>query len=320
MTADSFGRFCASVLKTKGWPGNISPDELAAAFVGHFGLPDFPRFADLDALVVREGIGTVVESSLPGTLRGAHFKGPDGHYVIHYSDDDWVGAREHTVLHEVYEILQAKFKSQASSYRPPRRPTICRNADRFAAEVLMQPDMFRLFAEQSGLDVAALQKMYGRSYDSVSLRLTEVMTFLPLIVSIYTRQATGQPEDWPSRIGVQDFSTSLVGVTRALKLGGAAPRRGAHVFPSSLAPKRGEVPRTGTAVAHVIEHSKPAYAERVPGYEDRDSDMVCLARPVFWRDHLARVVSVSVPRKLKSLIELQVASSSPDRVSVATHI
>ena len=321
MRLDSFDSFCAEILERHDWPGNISADKLASLFVRHFSLPDFPRFEDLDVLIRDTGVGTIVKTALPTGLRGAHFETLAGHYVIHYSEDDWERAREHTVLHEVYEILQGKFKSLESSYRPPKRPRICRHADRFAAAVLIQPEMFRLFAEQSGFDVISLQKMYGRSYASVALRISEVTTDQPVLVAVYSRHDLDQPDEWEEPPSEGDFAATLVATTQPFKLAGVAPRRYPFVFPSGRIPKKGQVPAPDTAVANVIASGRSVSADRVSGYRNHpESDATVLARPVKWHGRLARVVLVATPWTLRGALTPQLANANPIRIDSADSI
>ena len=50
------------------------------------------------------------------------------------------GARVHTVLHETYEIIHETLCDLHAASPPPI--TVCREANRFAAAVLLQPDAF----------------------------------------------------------------------------------------------------------------------------------------------------------------------------------
>ena len=104
------------------------------------------------------------------------------------------GAKEHTVLHETYEIICETLSEQESG--SPLTWSVCRQADRFAAAVLMQPEAFSLLAESSGLDVLALQRAYRCSYASVTLRLAETVREFPLMAVLYERNEDGDPEGW----------------------------------------------------------------------------------------------------------------------------
>ena len=86
---------------------------------------------------------------------------------------------------------------------------MCREADRFAAVVLMQAEVFSVFAEKSGLDVVALQRMYGRAYSTVELRLAELMQHQPLLTVLYDRK---EGRKRAARVGRHLPSRSLQGV------------------------------------------------------------------------------------------------------------
>ena len=113
------------------------------------------------------GFGTVSGRPLDG-LKGVHFGAPRGEYDIYYREDLWDGAKAHTVLHEAYEIIHETLCALHSD-DPPER-SVCREADRFAAAVLMPPETFAAYALASGLDVVVLQGAFQRSYASVAMR------------------------------------------------------------------------------------------------------------------------------------------------------
>ena len=76
-------------------------------------------------------------------LKGVHFGAPRGEYDIYYREDLWDGAKAHTVLHEAYEIIHETLCALHSD-DPPER-SVCREADRFAAAVLMPPETFAAY-------------------------------------------------------------------------------------------------------------------------------------------------------------------------------
>ena len=122
-------------------------------------------------------------------MKGIHYSAPGGGYHIHYRKDLWAGAQDYTVLHEAYEIIHETLFDLYG--RPHQNREICREAERFAAAVLMQPRVFSVMARDSGLDVPALQRMYRCSYASVALRLAEVVRHPPLMVVLYENAERG---------------------------------------------------------------------------------------------------------------------------------
>ena len=141
-------------------------------------------------------------------MKGVHFGAPRGEYDIYYRDDLWDGAKAHTVLHEAYEIIHETLCALHSDDPPERR--VCREADRFAAAVLMPPEIFSAYALASGLDVVALQGMFQCSYASVAMRLAEVMRRQPLAVLLYERKDKGDPSGWPAQVNFESLKATVV--------------------------------------------------------------------------------------------------------------
>ncbi len=185
------------------------------------------------------GIGTVTGRHLD-SLKGFHVSAPGGGgYDIYYRQDLWDGAQEHTVLHEAYEIIH-EIPYDLHSGSPPERK-VCREADRFAAAVLMQPEAFASLAEQSGFDVLALQKAFRCSYASVALRLAEVVRDQPLMAVLYERSERGDPAGWaepPALLATVARRTRDFGNPASFPIsgfGGGVPRRGRPLPDGSLA-------------------------------------------------------------------------------------
>ena len=255
-----------------------------------------PSMRELTGLMEEAGFGTVEGRHLD-SMKGVHVSGPGGGYNIYYRQDLWDGAAEHTMLHEAYEIIHETLCDMESNSPPERK--VCREADRFAAAALMQPQAFSLAAERSGLDVLALQRTYRCSYASVTLRLAEVMENRPLMTVLYEREEKGDPAGW-----AEPPALSATVVRRTRGFGnpvtfpicgerGGVPRRGRPLSPGSLAER---AVRSGfTQYAH-----EDGYA--------------AIARPVLWKGRLAKVVVVAVPDGDQAVLGPQlVASDLPAR-------
>ena len=182
--------FCHRLLDDELFRERLEPERLAAAFTEFFHLSARPTVVELAALLRDAGFGTVSGRELDG-LKGVHFGAPRGEYDIYYREDLWDGAKAHTVLHEAYEIIHETLWAFHSDDLPERR--VCREADRFAAAVLMPRDTFTAYALVSGLDVVVLQRVFQCSYASVAMRLAEVMRRQPLVALLYERQDKGGP-------------------------------------------------------------------------------------------------------------------------------
>ena len=139
------GGFCRDLLDDHERGLRQDPEIIAARFVEYFQISPRPDLDELTALVRRAGFGEVAEMSLEEGLKGVHLGTAGDEYHIYYRDELWQGFKEYTVLHEMYEIMHETLCELHSGTRAPSK--VCREADRFAAEVLMQPEGFRALAE-----------------------------------------------------------------------------------------------------------------------------------------------------------------------------
>ena len=252
-----------------------------------------PDREELVKLLENGGVGTVRGGRLPRGLRGVHFSAPDGGYDVRYSEGQWKGAQEHTLLHETYEIIHETLTDIVDGHSLPA--ALCADADRFAAATLMSPDLFRAIARASGLDVVEIQKHYNRSYASVALRLTEVMKDQPMLVVLYERSHIDAPMSWPSRPMPGAFRATVVRRTE----GFGAIRDPLICGTRGSLPTNGSRPLPGSLAFNVIESKQAAYAEsfwKGTGDDPAARGRVAVAaRPVIWQGHVAKVALTAVP-------------------------
>ncbi len=273
MSEPTLRGFCSRLLD-----GRLpNPEQMAARFVAHFGVSPRPSLEELTLLLERGGFGTLSGGPLEG-LKGVHASARDGGYNIFFRDDLGDGARRHTALHEAFEIIHETL-SDALNPGAPRR-MVCPEADRFAAAVLMQPKPFAADAEASGLDVVALQRMYGCSYVSVTLRLAEALRKPPLLTALYERAEPGRPEEWNACAALRAKAvrrTQGFGTPHSPLLHGAGGRM----------LQRGRPMPAGSLAVRAAETGQPQYGE--------DGLVAASARPVLWGGRLAKVAVVAVP-------------------------
>ena len=291
--------FCHRLLDDQLFRERLEPERLAAAFTEFFHLSARPTVMELAALLRDAGFGTVSGRELDG-LKGVHFGAPRGEYDIYYRDDLWDGAKAHTVLHEAYEIIHETLCALHSDDPPERR--VCREADRFAAAVLMPPEIFSAYALASGLDVVALQGMFQCSYASVAMRLAEVMRRQPLVALLYECKDKGDPSGWPAQVNFESLKATVVKRTP-----GFGP-------PSShlLCGWGGGVPRPGKALPSdslaelAVQSGGAEYAE--------DDGFAVAAKPVLWKGRIAKVSVVAVPFGDRRVLAPQLGKApGPDR-------
>lgn len=271
--------FCNALTARLRMGGRLGPETVAEMFVAHFGVSVRPELAELERLLAQAGFGEVSAKVMAG-LKGLHYGAPQGRYAIHYHSDLGDGAREHTVLHEAYEIIRETMRDLTGD--GPLRRSICGEADRFAAAVLMQPAPFAQAAVEVGLDVAALRQRFGCSYASTAIRLTEALWTWPLMAVVYEREGSGllagPSPDAPLRASVA-ARTPAFGRPRSRLLNGN--QRGL--------PIRGGAPPVGS-LAH-------AAMEAGSGVLNHDPVLSAAARPVFFGRKLAKIVVVAVPAR-----------------------
>ena len=157
-----------------------------------------------------------------GGLIGCHYIDELNKLCIHYEATDWLGRNEFTIVHECYEAIQETFEKIVPGYQAQRDPSsLCMRpyADRFAAAVLMQPDVFTAAMMATGLDICSLRRyfnFYSRSYSSVAIRIRELLrpplvdADVDFLIAIYDRQSDREPHLWSFDCCYDDFCAHCV--------------------------------------------------------------------------------------------------------------
>ena len=279
--------FCNGLMADERPLQRLAPEELAAEFAAFFGFSGRPALAELGDKYERAGIGKVSPAPLPDGLRGVHYTRPDGSYAIHYREDQWEGSSEYTVLHEGYEIVYETVWHRC--HNGEKAPNVCPEADRFAAAVLMPPDIFAAYARASGLDVVALHRVFRCAYSTAAIRLAEVLGRQPLLAILYERKEPGDPADWPAPTRLADLRVRVIkrtagfGAPRSRLLGGS--------------PRKGKPLSAGSVAELTARSGRPEYAE--------GDGLAVVATPVLWKGRLAKVIVVAVPREHRRVLEPQ---------------
>lgn len=296
-------RFCDHLASQSSNHRRLEAGFAAGEFVRFFGLSSRPKLEDIKGLLREIGAGSVTPKMLPGGLRGAHVPRGVGGYEIHHLPDDWRGGIEQTLLHETYEIIYENLGNSYGNSSTVKR--ICREAQRFAAAVLMQSATFEAFAIATGLDIIALQKQFQCSYASVTLRLGEVLSSQPLLAVLYQRRERGRPSSWCLAPEPSDFSASVVVRTPGF---GARDSRILCGARGSM-PRRGSVPYLGSMAARVALDGGAGYAEMEPDRNGgRAGDFAVVAKPVTWAGRVAKVAIVAVPFRYRYLLSPQLTA------------
>ena len=288
---DTVKGFCGDLLDEHRQGREHSLEAIAARFVERFGVSARPTLEELKALLREGGFGEVKEMSMEGSPKGLHvgIAGQECH--IYYKEELWQGARDYTVLHESYEIMHETLCDLATGTKADRE--VCREANRFAAGVLMQPGEFQILAEASGLDVIALQREYRYAYAAVALRITEVVRNLPYSVVLYERPGRTDPAMWPRGDDLAALRATVVRWTKGM----GPPASGLITGKRGGIPQRYKRVPAGSLAERAARSGEPEYAEA--------DGIAAVAKPVYWKVRLAKVAVVAVPLEFRALLAPQ---------------
>ena len=284
--------FCRKLLDEDFPHDTLNPEGIAADFVRYFRLSGRPTLDELCVMLRRAGFGEVSGRHLD-SVKGIHYNAPGGGYDIHYRNDLWDGTQDYSVLHETYEIIHETLCDMHSDSPPDRK--VCREADRFAAAVLMQPRAFEPLALELGMDVPALQQAFRCSYAAVTIRLAEVLRRPPLMAVLYERAERGDPEGWIEPPG--DLRATVVRRTRGFGAPACFPISGFR----GRVPRRGWPIPEGSLAERAVRYGRMEYAH--------DGAYEVIARPVLWKGKLAKVVVIAVPDSDGNVLNPQVVAS-----------
>ena len=290
---ETLSGFCRDLLDEHHCDPGQEPslEAVAARFVERFGVSLRPTLDELKALLRDAEFGEVEGMNMEGSPKGLHvgIAGQECH--IYYKEELWQGARDYTVLHESYEIMHETLCDLNTGTKAEQE--VCREANRFAAGVLMQPAEFRELALASGLDVIALQREYRYAYAAVALRLTEVVRHLPYFVVLYERPGHIDPAEWPRRNDLAALRATVVNRTKGMGPPASWPVTG----------KRGGIPQRykrvpfGSLAERAARSGEPEYAEA--------DSLAAVAKPVYWKGRLAKLAVVAVPLEFRAVLAPQ---------------
>ncbi len=290
---ETLGGFCRELLDEHHCcPGHDhSAEAMAARFVERFGVSARPVLEEIKAILHDGGFGEVEGMNMEGSPKGLHvgIAGQECH--IYYKEELWQGARDYTVLHEGYEIMHETLCDLKTGTKAEQE--VCREANRFAAGVLMQPGEFRELSLASGLDVIALQREYRYAYAAVALRLTEVVRNLPYSVVLYERPGRTDPARWPRGDDLAALRATVVRRTKGMGPPASWPITG----------KRGGIPQrykrvpAGSLAERAARSGEAEYAEA--------DGIAAVAKSVYWKGRLAKLAVVAVPLEFRAVLAPQ---------------
>ncbi len=310
-------KFCQKILG-KSTTLQASPEELAQAFADYFSLRHPITFGYQKLLAQKLGIHNFAVIEMPTALGGMNTKVGD-EYQIFINKLDAQIRQEHTVFHEIYELMVKYFATVRTSFRKPTGPALEGLANRFSAAIFMPEENFLKDALESGLDILQLQKKYRRSYSSALIHTGSVLARIkiPFWGLIYEDHvfdnikevASSNPVDVYGKIPLEmQLSHKIQKISFALK----------HncVF-SSMLPLKGDMVRDETLAILPFKFQKAVFIEKVTGFDFFHlDDCSLLIRPVEWCGGVfSKIIISGVNYSMRHLFEKQLNSIDYHRIS-----
>jgi len=299
---DGFSRLLLD--KYKDTP-EVSPEVIAREWIEHSGLSALPSLSEIRRQLESYGLA-VRGANIPG-LRGHHYCYRGGDHTVLYESDEWRGSVEFTLLHEFYEIVLDSLDSLRHRSGTRSGAEACWKANKFAAAVLMQKDIFLRALYESNFDIVWLHRHFYRSYLAVAIRALELLDGLryparrELACVIYQR--TGDPRRWDA--GAQDFHVGFTACTSGLRVG-------KHGRPVSVLPRRGDGVLTGSIMELALKTGRPVLLKRAVGSDvAAGEELTFLARPVYWFKRPAKVILEGMMLEDGHILEAQARPLHP---------
>lgn len=310
---DSFSRLLLGKYKS---PWAIRPEVMAGEWITHSGLSALPSLSEIHRQLESYGLA-LKGTSIPG-LRGHHYCYRGGDPTVFYEGDEWRGAVEFTLLHEFYEIVLDRLESLRPRYEAPSGAEACWRANKFAAAVLMQKDIFLRALYESNFDIVWLHRHFYRSYSAIAIRAVELLNEVrdsrrrELVCAIY--HGTGGPRQWEVAQQFEDstqradFHVGCAVYTSGLRLG----KKG---YPAQLMPKKKDKVVPGSIVELALQTGRPVLLKRATGFDAAgDKDLTFLARPISWFSKPAKVILEGMRLEDSHILEAQAQPLHPQVV------
>ena len=296
--------FCNKISAKKN-VSKLSVDIIATEFISFFHIPKFIKLPYLIKLCQNLGINEISGQTLPVTMRGYH-QSYKGEHLIYFKNDDWIGGVEHTILHEIYEIIIETLIKRSDEYAKFKTE---HNADHFAASILMPSEDFLSDVYTSSFDILDLQKKYVRGYASILIKmktvLTERLMFLGIIYE-KVRFLKYRPNILLNH-PADDFIVTYRVRTPYIKAGKSHGR----LLWCSV-PRKGKTFEKDSVAENVFYRGQSVFREKATGFDlFGHDDISVIGRPVHWKNELAKIIVLGVPYKSQDLFKNQIDRLNP---------
>ncbi len=174
---------------------SLTPEEIADQFVRYFKLR-YPLTVDQIRAVCNKSGFMLKAVRTPDKMRGANCSF-NGQTYVYYKLDDPPTSQVHTLLHELYEIIDRELVEWAGARIRPR-VMVDREANRFASNAQVPASLVRAWVKEHGIEVLALRRAFDCPYATALIQLKEGLRmamlaepdkyYPPMIGAIYERR------------------------------------------------------------------------------------------------------------------------------------
>lgn len=299
-------RFSRLLTEKYGNPHALSPEGMAEEWVTGTGLSALPSLSEIHRKLESYGL-SLQQGATPG-LRGHHYCYRGGDPTIVYEDTDWRGAVEFTLLHEFYEVILDRLTGILPCHEPLSPSEACWRANRFAAAVLMQKDIFLQALHESNFDIVWLHRHFYRSYSAVAIRAVRLLSEVTgprrkeFGCAIYQR--SGDPRQWGNGQPA-DFHVGCAVYTPSLRL---ERRR----YPTHFIPNKEDGVLPGSIAEMALKTNRPVLLRKAAPFDvAKGKGLTLLARPVCWFGKLSKVVLHVTALEDSHILESQAKQLNP---------
>jgi len=272
---------------------------------------------DQRRLAKKLGVREFKVVDIPDGACGANYRYGDDYGVFVHELDNRV-RQEHTVFHEIFELIQGCLDevspAHAISYRHAMDTQREIDADRFSAAVHMPEVSFMRDVIEFGPDLVTLKAKYRRAYSSILIQVARMMGKLktPFAGLLYEEPSRGTKfqEEESRTPGQGQLALSRIRMLyRRTVL--AMSDRNNPVLASHL-PMKGESLLDGTIARLAFLYGEPVLIERATGFDFFGlEDLAVLARPLqFHGARPSKVAIIAVRYDMRALLQPQLADTS----------
>jgi len=304
---DCLRLFCGHIVKKHGDPRSISEELKAEEFRSYF-LNDLPvnvRSLRLVACVCGFNTEAIESGKMPKTMRGYH-ELIGNRKNIYYREEDSQSGIQNTILHEIREMMEPMFVEVFPAYKSLNTRAPHMAANRFASAVLLPKNDFMESIYQTGFDVAALSKIYLKSYSQIVLRMGEVLQGKLFFYGALYEPEPDNSDQWIVNYWTQSNGTENTAVTLNQANG--------------FLPKKGRAAKSGSFIDLAIKTSQAHLARYVMLKGNKETvSLIMISQPQVIAKHVTKVAVSILLSQDQNLLLPQIESLKPVVLDTICH-